>query len=432
MSIDLSLLLLGVGVASLVLVAALILWSSPRSTAAIWCLVIFLTPVWVGVNIGIFWSAAVAITVFGLGLCWSALRVTIPDLLFAAFLTLSLLLFMIGEVETPSLVTAILEWTLPYLWGRMVFAAVPASFLTRCIATCATVAAVLAITEFATGVNVFVLIPGDGIAYSTWAPLQSRGSFVRAEGAFGHSIALGAVLAMSSAFVLLSSWRAWIKTTAIVLLGVATVVTFSRIGFTTFAITVALTVVMHREIATRLRVLVVGTATIVGALAAPFLQGVFLDAGDEAGGSADYRTHLFALLSQVRLLGGASGWEELVVDDYYLGYFARSIDNTLILAMLRYGILPAGIVFAVYFTAIVLHLKRGRANPAGTAILAQAPSLLAVALITQYGIFFWFLVGLCVSWSQSSGNLISAAGEQSLVEGSEAAHERHAGRPELK
>ena len=48
-------------------------------------------------------------------------------------------------------------------------------------------------------------------AWRTWHELQPRAGFVRAEGAFGHSIAFGSALAMSSVFVIVTRWPIWAR-----------------------------------------------------------------------------------------------------------------------------------------------------------------------------------------------------------------------------
>ncbi|PJI53448.1 hypothetical protein CTI14_28240, partial [Methylobacterium radiotolerans] len=131
------------------------------------------------------------------------------------------------------LVASLLEWVIPYIWGRVVLARVTTDWITSTIAVVAIVAAALAVVEFLTSFNPFVLIPGSGVVYETWSPLQERGGVLRAEGAWGHSIALGAALAMSSAFVVATRWRLFPKITGIVLIATATVFTFSRAGLLT-------------------------------------------------------------------------------------------------------------------------------------------------------------------------------------------------------
>ena len=97
-------------------------------------------------------------------------------------------------------------WFVPYVWGRFVLVRVEPEWLYACIAVVATAAAVLGIIEFSTGFNPFVGIVMPNGAWRTWHELQPRGGFVRAEGAFGHSIAFASALAMSSVFVIVTRW----------------------------------------------------------------------------------------------------------------------------------------------------------------------------------------------------------------------------------
>jgi hypothetical protein len=95
-------------------------------------------------------------------------------------------------------------------------------------------------------------------------------------------------------------------------------------------------------------------------------------------------------------MGGDRSWETLVVGDTYLGFFARSVDNAIISILLRFGYLPTALLFAVVIAAIVISARQGM-NAAGIAVLAQIVSLFAVALITQYGMLLWFLVGVAAT-----------------------------------
>ena len=389
-----SLLLLALA-ASAGAVSLFVFRASPRATFIAWTLVLFLVPIWVGVSVGFFWAAITLVTLAAIASSLTDVRLTVVDGLAAAFALLVLALFAVKAATLSDTVIALLEWLVPYAWGRIVLARVPAMFVTRTIATVATAAAVLALIEFATRVNVFVMIPGLGNA--EWAELQPRASFLRAEGAFGHSIALGASLAMASVFVVLARWRTPVTLLALAAVVGAIVVTFSRIGLVTAALAIAMCVVLSPGITRRLRWAVVATACAAAALIVPFLGAVFLDAGEEAGGSAAYRTGLLALVPEVQLLGSAGDWEGRAVDGVYLGDFADSVDNTLLLIALRFGWIPALLVAAI-FALVALGLLRRRANPAAIAVVSQIPALFAVALITQFGMLLWFLVGLAVSW----------------------------------
>lgn len=371
--------------------------ASPRATFVVWVLVLFLVPIWVGVTVGFFWAAITLVSLAAIASNAADLRLTVVDGLVAAFALLLLILFALQLATLSTTVIALLQWVVPYVWGRMVLTRVPTLFVTRTIAVVGTAAACLAIIEFVTGWNPFVLVPGPG-PFAEWSGLQQRAGFARAEGAFGHSIALGASLAMASAFVLASRWRTPVMLLSLAAVLAAIVVTFSRIGLVTAGLTLALCVMAMPHIGRAARWAIVGGGALAIALVVPFLGAVFTDAGDEAGGSADYRGALLSLVSEVRVLGSAGDWQGRIEGGVYLGTFANSVDNTLLLIALRFGWVPLLLVGAV-LVALVLGVVRGRTNPASIAVVCQIPALFAVALITQFGSFLWCLIGLSVAWS---------------------------------
>jgi len=395
--------------------AAVFLIRAPRLSFVVWILAVFLLPIWVGVNVGFFLSAVTLLTVAFVALHGGRFRLAGPDAFMLLFIGLVVLLFATNQVELTYVVSGILELALPYFWGRIVYERIGTTTVTSWIAGVAVAVALLAIVEFLTGTNVFVAIPGSEPLKQTWAELQPRAGFVRVEGAFGHSIALGGALAISAAFVLASRARAWLKVTGLAIVGIAVVLTFSRIGIVTFVLTVVISLVVLRSVGTSTRWMVGGLLVLAVAVLVPFLDTVFADAGGEAGGSADYRGDLTVLLGQVRLIGGASGWENLVVGDVYLGNFTASIDNAFIAVLLRYGYLPTAALFAVYAGAIVVAVRSRTVSPGLVAILAQLPGLFAVAFITQYGILLWFVVGITVGRSHVRANP-SALGESQRPE----------------
>lgn len=379
-------------------VAVLFLRERPKVAFVAWVLVLFFVPVWVGAVAGFFWAAITAFTVLLIVVNGSVVPLHVADVWMAAFVVVIVGLLGLGAVGLSAVVIAVLEWVIPYVWGRVLLARVGTAVVTSTIAVVAVVAAGLAIVEFVTSFNLFVLIPGSGIPYETWSPLQMRGGVIRAEGAFGHSIALGAALAMASAFVVAARWRIVPKVLAIAVITAATVMTFSRIGLVTLVLTLVVSTFLIQEASWRFRIVI----TLVGGLATvavvPIVDAVFGAAGQEAAGSAGYRTDLLVLLSQVKLFGNPGEWQTLVTGDYYLGYFARSIDNSLILMLLRFGYVPTALLIGVLLCLVARLLKRGRRSPAALAVACQLPSLVVVALITQYGMLLWFCVGLAISW----------------------------------
>lgn len=403
------------GLAALALVV-LVLRMMPRAAFVIWACVLFFVPLWVGVNIGFYWAAITLLTALLIVVNWSIVPLRAADAWVAVFIIVTVGLYAFGSVDLASLVAALLEWVIPYIWGRVVLARVGTAWVTSTIAIVAVVAATLAVVEFFTSFNPFVLIPGSGVIYDTWSPLQERGGVLRAEGAFGHSIALGAALAMSSAFVVATRWRLAPKISGVVIIAVATVLTFSRVGLLTLVLTLILSTFLIAGVSTRFRATVAVAGAVGTAIVIPIIDTVFGAAGEEAGGSADYRTDLLVLLEQVQVFGNPGDWHSLVSGDYYLGYFARSVDNALVLTLLRYGYVPTFLIMAAVVCAAWMALRRSTRSPAALAVVGQLPSLVVVALITQYSMFLWFCVGLAITWARDSGMLGGADDEAARVD----------------
>lgn len=385
-----------VGLCALVVIG-IFMSATPRATFVCWSAVLFFVPIWVGVSAGPFFAAITIITILAVAACGKSIRLAPADGFMAAFVLLAVVQFAMRGTSLSGTFIALTEWTLPYAWGRLVLARVEGSFIVKCLAGMTTAAAVFALIEFASGVNVFLLLPAQGPSFEVWGTLQNRGAFVRAEGAFGHSIALAATLAMGAAFVVAATWRTWHKVVALLLITGAIVVTFSRIGLVALIITVGLSVLVLPGLtrATRTAVVIAG---LIGALVVvPFIGAVFLDAGQEAEGSAQYRSGLLQLLPLVQIFGATRDFTGVTLDGLYLGYYADSVDNALLVVALFMGWIPTLLLVLVLAFAMGPLLRPGRATPAIIAIVGQIPSLFTVAFITQYGMFFWFLTGLAVS-----------------------------------
>lgn len=373
--------------------------ASARLAFVAWGLVLFFVPVWVGATAGFFWSAVTAVTLMAVVSCIGDMRLSVIDAIMASFIVLIVALFALKSASLSATVIALLEWVLPYLWGRIVLTRVPKAFVTDVLATLATAVALLALIEFATGSNIFTLLPPmSAELFAEWAPLQERGGMLRVEGAFGHSIAFGAALAMSSVFVLAARWPMLVRIVALVVITSATVATFSRIGLITLALTIALSVVFLPGISVRVKAGIALVGAVAAAVILPIVSGVFLEAGDEASGSADYRGGLFALISQVRVLGAAGDWTGLTVGGDYLGAYANSVDNAFLVFALRFGWIGALALTLVLVLAALSGISTKRGTPPSIAVAAQLPTLFVVALITQFGMYLWFLAGLAVAW----------------------------------
>ena len=394
-------------------VVAVLLRSAPRLTFAIWVVVLFFVPIWVGANAGIFFSAITAVTLLCLasgslhGLRWTTIDSIV--LLFAVLITGSLLL---GGVELGHFLTAVIDWLVPYAWGRIVLARLGMEFITSTIATMTVIAAVLGLVEFASGVNIFSLIHFSNNAYALWSPLQARGGFLRVEGAFGHSIAFGAALSIGSVFTLAARWHLAVRVVALAVIGGAIVTTLSRIGLISFALGLVLSIAfLGRVLAPRVRTLIAGLA-IAGAFAAvPFISDVLVEAGSEAEGSALYRLDLLGLLSHMAPVGLSPDYSVLANGQVYIGTF-QSIDSGLLLLGLQLGYIPLALVVISLISAVVLLFTR--ANIALVALVAQIPTLATVALITQLPYLLWFVAGLGVSFYILENKLAHAGGDSAV------------------
>ena len=371
--------------------------SAPRLVVAAWAAVCFLVPVWVGVQAGVYWSAVTAATVIALAAWTTAtLRFSYVDVLVVGFVVLAIAAYVVGGSTWGHLLIVLFGWLVPYAWGRVVLARVGASWLYGCLAAAAVVAAVLGIVEFATGFNPFVGIAMPNGAWRTWHELQPRGGFIRAEGAFGHSIAFASALAMSSVFVMVAKWPVWARMAGLAAIVTAVGMSFSRIGLITLAISLLLGVLLlGRRIGRATRLGVVALMVAAAAVIPPLIGDVFTAAGEEAGGSAEYRSDLANLIGDMRPLGITSSWTVLPTGETYYGSF-QSIDSELVLTGLRFGGLPLLVLLAVIIVCVA-SLLRGRATPAAVALAAQVPAFAAVALITQYGFLVWFLAGVAVT-----------------------------------
>jgi hypothetical protein len=387
--------------------------SAPRVVVAGWAAVCFLVPIWVGVQAGIYWSAVTAATVVALA-AWSTSDFTFSyvDVLVVGFVLLVLAAYVVGGSTWGHVLIVLIGWLVPYAWGRVVLARVDPGWLYSCIAVAATAAAVLGIIEFATGFNPFVGIAMPNGAWRNWHELQQRGGFIRAEGAFGHAIAFAGALAMSSVFVIVTRWPIWARLASLSVIITAVGMSFSRIGMITLAITLVLAVfLIGRWITRRMRLGVAVLLVMAAAIAVPLLGDVFTAAGEEAGGSAEYRSDLAMLIGDMRALGITTSWTVLPSGETYYGSF-QSIDSELVLTGLRFGALPL-IVLMAAIVACVLGLLSGRATPASVAVAAQIPAFAAVALITQYGYLVWFLAGVAVtSYKLERADSISPPGQE--------------------
>lgn len=387
-------------VGGLGLLGALLLRRRPTWAVGCYLLVLCFVPVWAGVQVKAYLEpqTLAALVVLAVVLTSGGRlggRVTAVDGVVAAFFLVSLVPVVTGGATVSTVFTIAVQWLGAYLVGRLICHRVGYAWLLRCIAVVFTVVAVLAVVEYLTGENFFLDIPGAAAQFAEWGTLQGRGDVLRAEGAFGHSIALGAALAMAVPLTLAADLRPVLRVSMVTVMLAGVAVTFSRIGLITAALGILLSlVVLREEMSARLRIALAGVATLAAAFLLPVVRQAFAAAGDEAADSAAYRGDLLSLAGEMRVLGLSGSFNRSPTGRATFGEF-RSIDSALMLQGLTYGWLS--LVLALVLLAVgAVAVLGGRASGPGIAVVAQIPALATVALITQYSAMIWFVAGLAV------------------------------------
>lgn len=396
------------------IVAATMAWfllrRSAKLAAVVWLVSISFVPVWIGVSFGFggnFYvpiaSLAAALVILAL-VPINGLRLAVIDGLLALLILVGVAALLTGNasIALSFLFTLVAYFAAGYVLGRCLPARIDLQWLYGAIGVTFTVVAILAIVEFATQWNFFVHISANNQAYDIWGKLQERGGVLRAEGAFGHSIALGSSLAIAIPLTLGSRFRFLLRSAMVLVMLLATALTFSRIGMIGALLGLVLSVLFVRdELPQRARIALATAVTVVSISLVPIVATVFNDAGSEAVGSAAYRGDLFSLFSDMNLVGLSDSVRRTADGQVFFGNY-QSIDSQLIFTGLSSGLVALAVVAVALCWAVLLVLRR-RASAATIAVVAQIPAFATVALITQYSIFVWFIIGLAVT-SQISHN----------------------------
>ena len=384
--------------------AFFLLRRSAKLAIGLWLAVVSLLPVWVGVSFGFggnFYlplASIVAVIVILALLPVRRFAFHLIDALVGLLWIVGVAALFTGNtgIALSFLFTLVAYFSVGYILGRSAPARLDLRWLYGAVGVMFTVVAILAIIEFATRWNLFVQLSVNNSAYIAWGQLQERGGVLRAEGAFGHSIALGSSLAIAVPLTLASRFRFPIRGVMVLVMLLATVLTFSRIGMIGALLGLVLSVLFLREAFPERGRIALATAVTVASLGLfPIVATVFTDAGTEASGSAAYRGDLLSLLGDMNLIGLSDSARRTADGQVYFGNF-RSIDSQLILTGLSSGTLVLAVALIALAAAVILVLRR-RASAATIAVVAQIPALATVALITQYAILVWFVIGLAVA-----------------------------------
>lgn len=395
----------------------------PRVGLSLWLLVVAFVPVWFGVTFVAYFPPASAVGVVVLAGLAQRLpaRFTLADLLVAFFFLSTVVPVAIGGGTLSTVFGAVAIWLVAYLIGRIAPEVISLDWVYKVVAVVFTAVAVLAILEFVSGIHIYTSLATSNGSYANWSEIQVRGALARSEGAFGHSIALGASLALAMPLALASKFSPWTRIAMTVLMLGGTMVTLSRVSMISAALGIVLTIAFVRTDEVRAVRWPMAGITAAGALVVvPFLWRFFAGAGDEAARSAAYRTRLPELLPSIDLLGLSPIAYRAPDGEVYYGQF-QSIDSQLIFTALTYG------AFALIFGLALLLLAGlavllGRATAPVVSVIAHVPALATVALITQYSMMFWFVAGLAVA---SAGRRVLDSREPHVPNG---VTERHSHR----
>ena len=394
---------IAVGVAA-VAVLYLVLHRSPRLAVGFWIAVLCFVPIWVGVGLGFggnFYvpaASGAALIVTATLIPSARFRLTLTDGLVVLLIVVSTAALLTGNqaIALSFLLSLCTYFVVGFALGRFAPSRVDVRWIYGAIGMTFSIVSVLAVIEFVSGVNIFTLVKVNNLSFATWGQLQTRGGILRAEGAFGHSIALGSSLAIAIPLTLASRFRFWLRGSMVLLMLLATTLTFSRVSIIGALLGLTLSILFLAEALTvRRRVLLTAIGGIVSIALLPVVNAVFTVAGTEASGSAAYRGTLLSLLADMNLIGVSSSARTSANGEVYFGNF-RSIDSQLILSGLSGGLIVLVVVVVALLVAIGFALS-GRASAPTIAIVAQIPAFATVALITQYSIFVWFVVGLAVA-----------------------------------
>ncbi|TWE11819.1 hypothetical protein [Rudaeicoccus suwonensis] len=394
-------------VSMLILVAGLlaivlgVLATRPKLGVLAWFAVICFIPCWIEVTVKVSFSAAMVMAILLVLVLLPARPsyISVADWIMGGLFIAGLAPIAVHASTKTAAFDVLTQWLTGYLVGRTIAVRVGIDWIYRCVAVFFGIVAVLGLMEFATSWNPFLMLKMNNAAYLEWSPQQIRGGMLRVDGAFGQSIAFGASLALAIPLVLAAKipWRH--RMTIVTLILATEVVTFSRTGMMSAALAIGFSLLGRNDMTARLRALVVTATSLIVVIAVPLLLNTYADAGTEATGSADYRLRLTELIPDISTLGLSSVAHVAPDGTLFFGQF-RSIDSEVILMGLTYGLLAVAIALALLLVGIYLVFTR-QAAPATIAVVAQIPNLLTVALITQYQIFFWFMVGLAV-YSQAA------------------------------
>ncbi|WP_105031413.1 hypothetical protein [Arthrobacter ruber] len=384
-------------------VALMVFPRHPKLGFLFWLLTVSAVPCWIGIGVaGVFApvttvSSFVALSCLLVGTRWEPNK---ADLCVSALLVLAAFGVAFGSSSGKSSISAFISmltlWVAGYLVGRFVCEKAGIRFVKTSVGITFGVVGLLAIIEKLFGWHPFVGLAGMNSLAELWAPIQTRAGESRSEWAFGHSIALGGSLALAIPFLLSSGLKTRNKLVllSLILVGVAT--TLSRGAMLAAGLTLILALLTAKNLRAGQRAFLFIFATILGMFTAISFMAVSDEAGSEVTNSSSYRVNLLTrLIGTLAPIGRAHSYMADASGSGQYGIYG-SIDNAFMAVGLGFGWIAMALVIFP-FAVMSLRLVRGRASFAEVALIGQLPVIATVAMITQYQVAVWMVVGLAAA-----------------------------------
>jgi hypothetical protein len=368
----------------------------PSWAVILWLFAVLMVPAWeyIWTPIGFFPFVGILAAPVVAVLSLSRRNVlSVPHWAVLAFTGTSILGTTLGGLPGYYVRDAIFMWLFPFVLGQTAVNHLGIEWVERMLGRLAVLLAVLAITEFMLSWHPFVHVVGPVASVNFWSALQTRGNFTRSEWSFGHAIALGGSLVLLAPFVV----RAYPRKFRLASFGLvaAVLTTVSRGALLALGISWAFDMLHHGL--TRKRTQQAALLIVAAACTAVFLSGVLHEANVEVEASTQFRKNLVSqLIYKAQIATASSAISSGAFGRESYGGFT-SVDNQFLLSALDSGWISAFALLAIFFRPFRNVVLRRRGSPAEIALLAMAPLLWTVALITQWAALLFFVAGVAYS-----------------------------------
>jgi hypothetical protein len=399
-------------------------WGRPRVALTLWLLSLTMVPIWISVHFlaNVPFHCVVAVVAAAATVNRTRITVTVFEAYLGLFFAVSFLAVLFGDASDALWAQMLVRWGIPFLAARILVSATGIRFATDLVAFIFALVGLLAVAELIFVWHPFVEWNFPTPEFATWHVIQARGGSDRSEWAFGHSIALGASLALSIPFIMMSSHRRSIKTIFLLLVFAGIVATASRASLLAAVLTVAICLSYfgrERSVRTMVLAYTLAAAVIVVPYIAPVLQAYAVGNSGEEQVSAGYRDSLYSTyLTEIEWFGRSPAY-------YTVGGTGPSIDS----AVLRIGLAFGWVVLILVLIPVVLSTCRviaGRASTGEMAIVGQIPLFATVALITQYESMVFIVAGIAAQAILTANDRFTSSDEHSTIDAKSAGRPGHA------